>query len=764
MQSSEIEYGETPVYNGTTDPEKASTAEYSYKFIGWDSDIAPVTAAKTYTAQFDAEKNKYLILFVNGGDVLQSSEIAYGEMPTYNGDADPTKEATAELTYTFSGWTPEIVAVTGEATYTAQFTATKNKYEVSFSDGSRVIYKIPYSYGEIVEYSAPSESFIKPGYTFAGWDMEFPFTMPAEDVIVIAQWEANLYTITLDLDGGTGVTEIKTSYGSAIDKPADPRKEGYEFIGWNPQIPETMPLEGTTCKAQWKEIGKVSISFVSGTTEVTAPDAISGIPGENLPNDFALPTLTGWTGHTFKGWDKTLPSSFPDEDMTITAVWEINDDTGKPTVVSVTINEIDAINAPNAVECISSANVVVQADDDLSGVKKTEYVIDGTATEFDGSFTIDTPGEYIITITATDNAGNTSDPVEIKTVVRDEATLNTKEYTYTQLSGKDVALEGLDLHGATIDKITIGGTNIWNADKNALDSEILDNFTIGGHTAKIFTKLNGESHDTGIEFTIDIKGFEVDFEIGEREDGYCPGEMAEITLTFKNWTHSNTPNWYKIGNGNYQQFESLEALVAKLALDIPEESDGKFMITFKLDKNSNTESEEKTLPITVNGSRNYIIKLFDDIIAIDNHDDLFTSFQWYKDGKKIDGADQQYYQVDGTLNGIYSAYVTKTDGSTMKICSVDMTNASLSKSLRRSVNAYPNPARAGEEITLELINFDQAEYDGCVIKIVNNAGAVVATITNCDRINTVSLPLGSYTGYVIRNGAQDKVSFKLIVK
>ena len=150
--------------------------------------------------------------------------------------------------------------------------------------------------------------------------------------------------------------------------------------------------------------------------------------------------------------------------------------------------------------------------------------------------------------------------------------------------------------------------------------------------------------------------------------------------------------------------------------------------------------------------------------AIDNHDDLFTSFQWYKDGKKIDGADQQYYQVDGTLNGIYSAYVTKTDGSTMKICSVDMTNASLSKSLRRSVNAYPNPARAGEEITLELINFDQAEYDGCVIKIVNNAGAVVASITNCDRINTVSLPLGSYTGYVIRNGAQDKVSFKLIVK
>ena len=96
---------------------------------------------------------------------------------------------------------------------------------------------------------------------------------------------------------------------------------------------------------------------------------------------------------------------------------------------------------------------------------------------------------------------------------------------------------------------------------------------------------------------------------------------------------------------------------------------------------------------------------------------------------------------------------------------MDEEGIDLSKSLKRSVNAYPNPARANEEITLELLNYDEAEYEGCVIKIVNAQGAAVATIDNCSRINTVSLPSGTYTGYVIRSGSNgDRVSFKLIVK
>ena len=136
----------------------------------------------------------------------------------------------------------------------------------------------------------------------------------------------------------------------------------------------------------------------------------------------------------------------------------------------------------------------------------------------------------------------------------------------------------------------------------------------------------------------------------------------------------------------------------------------------------------------------------------------------YKDGVKIEGADRQYYQVDGKLSGKYGAYVTMTNGERIKICSAEMNNHDLSKGLRHSVNAYPNPAREGEEITIELLNYDDTEYEDCVIRIVNGLGAVVTTIEHCESINTVTLPAGTYTGYVLRNGRNEKVSFKLIVR
>ena len=85
-----------------------------------DNEIVAVTGEATYMAEYDSTLNKYQITFMNGEDVLQSSEVEYGAMPEYTGEA-PTKDATAQYTYTFKGWTPALAEVTGEATYTAEF-------------------------------------------------------------------------------------------------------------------------------------------------------------------------------------------------------------------------------------------------------------------------------------------------------------------------------------------------------------------------------------------------------------------------------------------------------------------------------------------------------------------------------------------------------------------------------------------------------------------------------------------------------------------
>ena len=67
--------------------------------------------------------NSYTIKFVNDdGTLLQEGLVDEGEMPVYEG-ATPTKAATAQYTYTFDKWVPEIVAAVADATYTASYTS-----------------------------------------------------------------------------------------------------------------------------------------------------------------------------------------------------------------------------------------------------------------------------------------------------------------------------------------------------------------------------------------------------------------------------------------------------------------------------------------------------------------------------------------------------------------------------------------------------------------------------------------------------------------
>lgn len=161
----------------------------------------------------------------------------------------------------------------------------------------------------------------KEGYTFIGWyngESEWDFETPVTaDLTLTAKWQLNRYTITFKPENGGQDIVIKQDYGTAITAPANPTKTGYTFAGWNREIPTAMPAGDMAITAQW-QLNQYTITF----------DTAGGSEVPSITQDYGTaitpPAAPTRTGYTFAGWDKTIPSTMPAGDMTITARWTEN--------------------------------------------------------------------------------------------------------------------------------------------------------------------------------------------------------------------------------------------------------------------------------------------------------------------------------------------------------------------------------------------------------------------------------------------------------
>lgn len=287
-------YGTKPSYD-REDPTKDADAQYTYTFAGWDrSTDSPVTGNVTYTAVYTETLNKYTVKFVNeDGTELQSSEVAYGETPAYTG-ATPTKTATAQYSYTFAGWSPSMSSVTGEATYTAQFTAVARSYAITYEGMGDATNPNPatYTYGAGLALLAPTRT----GHSFAGWYDNEACSGDAVTAIgdadtgektFYAKWTANAYTITYDANGGSAVASGTYTYGTGLVELPVPTWDGYSFDGWYDAEGTPYTTISTTqvgdlvLTARWIDISTKYNIWVAGV-QVTAANknnVLHGIEG-----------------------------------------------------------------------------------------------------------------------------------------------------------------------------------------------------------------------------------------------------------------------------------------------------------------------------------------------------------------------------------------------------------------------------------------------------------------------------------------------------
>ena len=154
---------------------------------------------------------------------------------------------------------------------------------------------------------------IRTGYTFIGWEGEIPETMPACDLYFYGEFEANEYTVTWYVDGEVWDEEVYY-YGEEIVAPT-PDVEGYTFVEWDAAIPETMPAED------------LEFNAVFNVNEYTVTWYVDGVEYDKNTYDYGAdiiaPADPSKVGYEFGGWDAAVPETMPAEDLEFNAVFNV---------------------------------------------------------------------------------------------------------------------------------------------------------------------------------------------------------------------------------------------------------------------------------------------------------------------------------------------------------------------------------------------------------------------------------------------------------
>ncbi|MGN0572664.1 MAG: InlB B-repeat-containing protein, partial [Acutalibacteraceae bacterium] len=180
-------------------------------------------------------------------------------------------------------------AITADGSLVLKVYYARNIYTVSFDGGEPInVY-----YGAKIPAEDPAPQI---GKEFTGWTPEIPAAMPAENLTFTSTWTDAEYTITYVVNG---VETVETyTYGATVTAPADPVISGMTFTGWSKEIPATMPAENLIIVAQF-DVAVFKVTFLDDDVNGAVLDEKLVRVGDEIPVTDKVPTkeyytFTGW--------------------------------------------------------------------------------------------------------------------------------------------------------------------------------------------------------------------------------------------------------------------------------------------------------------------------------------------------------------------------------------------------------------------------------------------------------------------------------------
>lgn len=141
---------------------------------------------------------------------------------------------------------------------------SKMTFTVKFLDNGNVISEEQYQYGDVIKYPTVEDKVVDGvNYVFEGFDSN---ALVVEENLVINTIYGEYYTVTF-YDGDTILKQDNVKLASSIALPNAPTKEGYDFVGWDKEVPDKMPAEHLVFNAKWDQ-KLFTITFYDGNDEI----------------------------------------------------------------------------------------------------------------------------------------------------------------------------------------------------------------------------------------------------------------------------------------------------------------------------------------------------------------------------------------------------------------------------------------------------------------------------------------------------------------